>query len=71
MNSNYTAQQQARINQLLESIRTNPVPMAVVDYNGMIGSDFKRVEADDPERFGVRDMRHVKIYKLHVVVKNH
>jgi hypothetical protein len=51
--------------------------MAVVDYLGTQRQDLTSsclkaitVTEDDPERFGTRDLRHVRIYGLTVVAFN-
>lgn len=73
----YTPEQHRQINTLLSTIKNRTVPMAVVDYLGKQKQDFGSNELrfvtiteDDPERFGVRDLRHVEIYRLKVVVLN-
>lgn len=73
----FTEDQQKKIDILADTVEHYSVPMAVVDYLGRqkqaFGShDLKFVEVteDDPERFGVRDLRHVAIYNLEVVSFN-
>lgn len=70
MTTPYTDAQKAHIAELEAYIADNPVPLAVVDYEGTIGADLQVIGADHPERFGVRDMRHVRIYNLTVVSTN-
>lgn len=73
----YTKEQEAKIELLLSTIINRHISMAVVDYLGRMhqifvqdGLKVAQVTEDDPERFGVRDMRHVEIYKLKVVRLN-
>lgn len=72
----YTSEQQAYIAKLFEIAERNAVPMAVVDYLGKmhvnaIGKFAPVTEYTKTEyRFGVRDMRHVKLYDLRAIKLN-
>lgn len=60
-----------RIDYLADSIKDNPIPMAVVDYLGRVDADgLVDVKSDLFRRYGVRDLRHVFIYDLKVVQLN-
>ncbi len=64
----------AKIDALWATIEGHTVAMAVVDYLGRQhwshGFGFTVVKEDDPERFGVRDLRHVELYGFAVVRTN-
>lgn len=66
----YTDEQKAHIAELEAYIADNPVHLAVVDYEGTVMPDGHLVTADDPQRFDVRDMRHVRLYELTVISTN-
>ena len=55
---------QAAITRQLELIAKRSTPMAVVDY----GLDWRKTGAN--ARYGVRDLRHVKLYNLRMVAFN-
>ena len=65
------AERKAYIANLFLTIKDNKTPMAVVDYLGRVDAD-GQVDEDTclRRRYGVRDMRHVAIYKLTVVKCN-
>ena len=66
----YSEEQLDRIEQLADGIEDGHIQMAVVDYLGMRDADGLVPEGDLDRRFGVRDLRHVEIYGLHVVLLN-
>ncbi|MEE8608981.1 MAG: hypothetical protein V3S55_15360 [Nitrospiraceae bacterium] len=76
----YNAAQTAQIDLLADTVEGYAVPMAVVDYHGKrmqvfghhSGLKFATVDEDTPvaERFGTRDLGHVKQYDLTIVRLN-
>jgi len=58
------------VTSLFALIEHDSVPMAVVDYLGMKNHRFQTIKKDDPDRYGVRGLNHVSIYKLKVVRLN-
>lgn len=66
----YSEEQLGRIEQLADGIEDSHIKMAVVDYLGKRDADGLVPEDDLDRRFGVRDLRHVEIYGLHVVLLN-
>lgn len=69
--STYTPEQVERIARLHGSIAKLACPMAVVDFLGRVdGAGWIDADSSLDRRFGTRDMRHVAIYKLEVVLTN-
>ena len=66
------AEKAAYVEDLFRTIETSSCPMAVVDYLGRRDADgWVKPDTCLRRRYGVRDMRHVAIYKLAVVKRNH
>lgn len=69
--TNLTTDAAAYVAALAETIRGRSVPMAVVDDAGRYDGLGAITADDQPQRrFGVRDMRHVALYRLMPVAYN-
>jgi hypothetical protein len=65
------AEKAAYVADLYKSIECSETPMAVVDYLGRRDADgWVKPTTCLRRRYGVRDMRHVKLYNLEVVKLN-